>query len=356
MHHLTELYSAYTYQKGHISSYPWVMRDEKDLKKVHIIGLGDVGLNAALGLRIAGAGRVSQIGIYDIDRKLCDRLEIEINQILSPLGRTPYPDVVILDEENLFDCDIFLFCATKNVPPLGAEAHADVRIAQFEENRKIIAGYAKQAADAGYKGLFGVVSDPLDLLCGVVLDYLHPDQIQGFGLGVMFARAAYYAKKLAPAGPSDNASGSDCTVSQACRNVYPSGFPFDSFTEHGRVYGPHGKGLVAVNSILPEEYDDDATAQLTDLTTNANIRVRQIGYKPYIAPGVSSVALTIPEVIAGNWNDSARYLNGVFFGARNRLTQAGCEWEAPLLPDELYGRLQRSYLDLDRRTHEMASL
>ena len=328
MQKITDLCSAYPYPKDHISSYPWVMRDETDLKRVHIIGLGDVGLNAALGLRIAGAGRVSKIGIYDIDQRLCDRLEIEINQILSPLGKTVYPDVVILEEAELFDCDIFLFCATKSVPPLGAEAHSDVRIAQFEANRKIIAGYAKQAADKEYKGLFGVVSDPLDLLCGVVLDYLHPDQIQGFGLGVMFARAAYYAKRLA--------------------HTHYAVFP-----ENGRVYGPHGNGLVAVNSILPEEYNDEATAQLTRLTTNANISVREIGYKPYIAPGVSSVALTIPEVIAGSWNDSARFLNGVFFGARNRLTPAGTQWEDPLLPDELFCRLRDSYLDLDRRTHEM---
>ena len=329
MHKITDLCSAYPYPKDHISSYPWVMQDEKDLKRVHIIGLGDVGLNAALGLRIAGEGRVSKIGIYDIDRKLCDRLEIEINQILSPLGREVYPDVVILEEEELFDCDIFLFCATKSVPPLGAEAHGDVRIAQFEANRMIIAGYAKQAADREYKGLFGVVSDPLDLLCGVVLEYLHPDQIQGFGLGVMFARAAYYANRQTEPG-------------------------FACFGKNGRVYGPHGQGLVAVNSILPEEYCDEATAQLTHLTTNANIRVREIGYKPYIAPGVSSVALTIPEVIAGNWNDSARYLNGVFYGARNRLTAAGTQWEDPLLPDELFCRLQSSYADLDQKIHSFS--
>lgn len=356
MHHLTDLCSTYSYRKDHISSQSWIMQDENDLKRVHIIGLGDVGLNAALGLRIAGAGRVSQIGIYDIDRRLCDRLEIEINQILSPLGQTAYPDVAVLHEDELFDCDIFLFCATKSVPPLGAEAHGDVRIAQFEENRKIIAGYAKQAADAGFKGLFGVVSDPLDLLCGVVLQYLHPDQIQGFGLGVMFARAAYYAKRLAAAGPENTGSRSGSTFPYACRNqsIYPSDPRFAAYPENGRVYGPHGSGLVAVNSIVPGEYDDDATGELTRLTTNANISVRAIGYKPYIAPGVSSVALTIPEVIAGNWNDSARYLNGVFFGARNRLTISGCEWEDPLLPDALFDRLQKSYADLDRRTHEMS--
>ena len=347
MHKITDLCSAYTCQKDHISSYPWVMQDEKDLKRVHIIGLGDVGLNAALGLRIAGEGRVSKIGIYDIDRKLCDRLEIEINQILSPLGKTVYPDVVILEEAELFDCDIFLFCATKSVPPLGAEAHSDVRIAQFEANRKIIAGYAKQAADKEYKGLFGVVSDPLDLLCGVVLDYLHPDQIQGFGLGVMFARAAYYAKRLTGSRQAEK-TDSIRVDSSICEDAC-----FSCFEKNGRVYGPHGNGLVAVNSILPEEYNDEATAQLTRLTTNANISVREIGYKPYIAPGVSSVALTIPEVIAGSWNDSARFLNGVFFGARNRLTPAGTQWEDPLLPDELFCRLRDSYLDLDRRTHEM---
>ena len=111
---------------------------------------------------------------------------------------------------------------------------------------------------------------------------------------------------------------------------------------------------MAVNSIVPEEYEDEATAQLTRLTTNANISVREIGYKPYIAPGVSSVALTIPEVIAGNWNDSASYLNGVFYGARNRLTQAGTQWEDPLLPDELFCRLQSSYADLDQRIHSFS--
>ena len=330
MHRITDLSSNYPYPKDHLSSWPWVMRDETDRKIVHIIGLGDVGLNAALGLRIAGAGRVSRIGIYDIDENLCRRLEIEINQILSPLGQTPYPDVVILKKEELFECDVFLFCATRSVPPVGDEALGDVRMAQFADNREIIAGYARQAAEADFKGLFGVVSDPLDLLCGEVVRYLHPDQIQGFGLGVMFARARYYADKRASGDPR-----------------------FACFPEGGRVFGPHGSGLVAVNSILPEQYDDEATAELSALTVSANLSVRSLGYKPFIAPGVSSVALTIPEVLAGNWNDSARYLNGVFFGARNRLTASGTEWENPPIPDGLYSRLYESYHDLDRRTHEL---
>ncbi len=46
---------------------------------------------------------------------------------------------------------------------------------------------------------------------------LLPEQVQGFGLGVMDARAAYWARQ--------------------------EGIPFS----HGRVYGPHGRGLVVAN-------------------------------------------------------------------------------------------------------------
>ena len=48
MHKITDLRSAYPYRGDHLTGYPWIMQDEKDLKRVHIIGLGDVGLNAAL--------------------------------------------------------------------------------------------------------------------------------------------------------------------------------------------------------------------------------------------------------------------------------------------------------------------
>ena len=48
------------------------------------------------------------------------------------------------------------------------------------------------------------------------------------------------------------------------------------------------------------------------------------------------------------------YLNGVFYGARNRLTQAGTQWEDPLLPDELFCRLQSSYADLDQKIHSFS--
>lgn len=62
------------------------------------------------------------------------------------------------------------------------------------------------ARDKDFKGVFAVVSDPVDLLCKAVYDIsnkndmgafdydgLLPEQIEGFGLGVMYARAKYFA-------------------------------------------------------------------------------------------------------------------------------------------------------------------
>lgn len=331
MHKITDLCSEYPYEKNRPDSFPWLMEGPEDKKRVHIAGLGDVGQNAALALKITGADTVSAIGIHDTNRNLVSRMEIELGQILSPLGQKAYPEIIIPDQDSLFDCDIFLFCATAGVPPVGEEAKGDVRMAQFAQNVRIIREYARQALAANFKGLFGVVSDPLDLLCGEAARFLNPEQVQGFGLGVMFARAAYYAAKRASRDPR-----------------------FSHFMESGRVYGPHGRGLVAVNSISPQHYDDAATEKLTNLTVGANISVRALGYKPYIAPGVSSVALTIPEVIAGNWNDSARYLNGVFFGARNKMTPSGTKWEKEPIPDELYYRLRESYRALDKALYEVA--
>lgn len=325
MRKITDLKSKYPYVKSHLDSYPWLMKDPEDRKRVHIAGLGDVGQNAAIALRITAGDRISGIGIYDTNQKLISRLEIELNQILSPFSRIPSPEILVPDPESLFDCDVFLVCAASGVPAVGEEAKGDVRMAQFEKNRAIITAYAAQALREDYRGLFGVVSDPLDLLCAEAARFLHPEQIQGFGLGVMFARAAYYAAKRAS-----------------------SDHRFSYFLQSGRVFGPHGGGLVAVNSILAEHYDSAATEKLTNLTVGANISVRALGYKPYIAPGVSSVALTIPEVIAGNWNDSARYLNGVFFGARNRIAPGGTRWEKDPLPDELFYRLRKSYHRLDK--------
>jgi hypothetical protein len=298
-------------------------------KRVNILGLGDVGGTLLTGVELLGGDIISSIGICS-SSSAAKRYEYEMNQTAYPWDYDRLPEVEIIETEELFDCDAFVFCASKSVPAVGADI-TDVRMVQFEANRNIMKDYAVMARDKNFKGLFAVVSDPVDPLCKVaylesnknesgITDNkgLKPDQIQGYGLGVMNSRAAYYAKR-------DER--------------------FRSFLTEGRSFGPHGKDLVIANSI--EHYDDGLSKELTKLTVEANLRTRELGYKPYIAPALSSGAISLLLTLSGEWHYSSTYLGGVFIGARNRMTEAGVELESLPLPEALYRRIEHAYHELE---------
>lgn len=296
-------------------------RQEK--KTVHILAMGDVGSTLLIGLSLLGGDCIRQIGIYDFNEKLCQRWEQEINQIAYPWQYEQLPRVRVLKQEELFQCDVFVFCASKSVPPVGADVQ-DVRMAQLEANSAIIAQYGQMAREARFQGLFAVVSDPVDPLCQCVYrasnqnqtgDWdglgLRPEQVQGYGLGVMNSRAAYFAK-------------------QDSR--------FAQFLTEGRAYGPHGQNLVIANSI--DNYDHELSLELTKKTVEANLQVRALGYKPYIAPALSSAAISLLLTIRGQWHYSSNFLGGIYLGCKNRSTPYGVELEHLALPGQLLERLQ----------------
>lgn len=142
---------------------------------------------------------------------------------------------------------------------------------------------------------------------------LFPQQVRGFGLGVMNARAAYYAKKERR---------------------------FADFLTDGRSFGPHGEDLVIANSI--SHYDDTISRELTDKAAHANLEMRRLGFKPYVAPALSSGTLNLLLCLRGEWHCSSTYLGGIFMGARNRATSAGTELERLALPDALMARLRET--------------
>lgn len=291
--------------------------------KVNILALGDVGTTMLIGLRLLGNDVISEIGICDIRKENTERLEIEMNQIAYPFGMAEMPAVKAIDESELFDCDVMIFCASKGVPPIDGNKDIDVRMVQLEANRQIINHYAELAKAAEYKGMICVVSDPVDNLCAAFLDAsgLEPWQFSGYGLGVMNARALYYA-------------GKDSR--------------FASYAEEGRAFGPHGNDLVIANSVT--NYDNDLSLELTKLATEANIRVRELGFKPYIAPAISSAAISILLTIRGEWHYSSLYIgdaeDGAFLGIKNRLTESGFEYEDIALDDMLYERIKHAYVNL----------
>lgn len=296
-------------------------------KVVSLAGMGDVGGILTSGLRLLGTNTISKINIYDKDNSRIKRWELECNSILPPDNNFDYPEILGLKEEDeIFNCDIFVFCVSVGVPELGKE-ETDVRLAQLKGNSKIISHYAKLAREMGFKGIFAVVSDPVDLLCKVAfnesnknekgeMDYLglSPEQIKGYGLGVMYARAAYYSKDL-------NES--------------------NEFLKEGRAFGPHGQGLIIANSI--ENYDDSASIYLTDKARTSNLEVRAAGFKPYIAPALSSGCLSLIATLQGSWHYSSNFIGGTFLGCRNREVNSGVEIETNHIPDELFEKIDSTY-------------
>ena len=291
--------------------------------RVNLLALGDVGSTLLMGLRLMGGDVISSIGICDLREGVAQRWEFELNQIQLPGPYDALPPVEIVSPEQLFDGDVFLFCASRFVPDTAVKP-GDVRMAQYRLNRELAALYAQKARRARYRGLFCVVSDPVDPLCRAVLtesnrapsgemDYqgLFSHQVRGFGLGVMNARAAYYARK----DPR-----------------------FASFLTEGRSFGPHGGDLVIANSI--RNYDDALSRRLTEQAVRANLRMRELGFKPYVAPALSSGALSLLLCLRGQWHCSSTYLDGVFMGARNRVLPTGTELERLPLPRQLQDRLQ----------------
>ena len=310
----------------------------KDKFKVNVVGLGDVGATLITGLRLLANNTISTIGIFDKDENKIKRLEFEGNQIQDWDCEKSYANVEALTEADLFNCDMFVFCVSVGVPKIGSEKKEnakDVRLVQFEGNSKIVGYYAKLAREANFKGIFAVVSDPVDLLCRAAYDAsninsqgefdykgLAPEQIHGYGLGVMNARAAYFARKTPE---------------------------FNSYLKEGRAFGPHGEGLIIANSI--ENYNEDISNTLTYKTKTANLEVRSTGYKPYIAPALSSGSYSLLATLRGEWHYSASFIDGVFIGCKNRLTEAGIELEKLDLPETLMSKLQDTYNYLHTTYH-----
>jgi len=300
----------------------WQKHGEKPVR-LNLVGLGDVGGTVLTGLKLLGT-ELAGIGVFDPDGKKCARYEAELNQILPVDDDAVLPEVKIVSQSALFDCGALLFTASRGVPPVGDEKN-DVRMVQYRANRDMLRAYAKQARDSGFCGLFLQISDPVDQLSRAVFlmsnqneagefDWkgLLPEQVRGFGLGVMRARANYCAARD------------------------------DTDAANILAFGPHGNGLVVANA--PDAgYDDALSKRLTEQTVTANLAIRKLGYKPYIAPGLSSAAISILRMLRGQWHDAAVPMGGVYFGCKTRLTKNGPEIFRQTLDGKLYARIQDSY-------------
>ena len=294
--------------------------------RINVVGLGDVGGTLLTGLKLLGVEKIHSLGLYDRDETRIERYKYELGQILSPDMKESSIDIISLKEQDIFDCDMFVFCVSVGVPEVGKESE-DVRLVQFKGNAKIIGQFATLARAKNFKGIFAVVSDPVDLLCKAAfiesnkdsagnMDFkgLAPEQIRGYGLGVMNARACYYSMQQ------------DTTK---------------HYIHEGRAFGPHGDGLIIADSIA--HYNESLSDVLTRSTKTANLDVRSTGFKPYIAPALSSGTLSILATINSQWHYSATFIGGTFMGCKNRHLPSGTALETLDLNETLLSKLNSTY-------------
>jgi hypothetical protein len=271
---------------------------------VAVAGLGRVGGSAATVLAATPIARngVRELLLYDLDAANQERWLLELGAINEWRGGEDLPAVRATTPEQVFyHCDVFLFIATAGVPPLGTEN--EVRLVQFQPNRAILDGFLERARAARFTGLFVVVSDPVDWLAQAAFhdsntdqagrfsgDGLAPERIAGLGLGVMWARALAAARR----------EGWEAAVRQ-----------------RGSVFGPHDAEVVVFDDLAAP--NAARSAVITRAAREANYVIRHLGFLPYVGPGVSSVALTLPNLLAGSEVLASVLADGLYFGCPARL-------------------------------------
>ncbi|MBI4916824.1 MAG: hypothetical protein HY825_13330 [Acidobacteria bacterium] len=279
-----------------------------DGARVGLIGLGRVGGTAATALASLPFTRsgIRELLISDSDEPNERRWQLELESIAEWHGHTRLPRVRRASADELFaTCSAMILAAAAGVPPIGSSE--DVRLAQLAPNRGILQDALRRAREADFAGLFLVVSDPVEILAQAAFHDsnadaagrftgagLAPERIAGLALAVMWARALACARER----------GWEAEVRR-----------------RGAPFGPHSTEVVVFDDVVRP--DAERSACLTRAAREGNFRLRDLGYLPYVGPAVSSIALTLPPLLAGREVLASVALDGVFFGAPARL-----EWGA----------------------------
>ncbi len=152
---------------------------------------------------------IESIGICDLNQKAVARWTAEMGQVSWPWDYDALPEVEPVAPEQLCSAAT----CSSSPPPRACRRWAATSGTcgwpSSSANRPLVEHFARQAREAGFRGLFAVLSrpggpavqggvsglQPGARTAGGTAGACWPEQIQGFGLGVMNARAAYFAKQ-----------------------------------------------------------------------------------------------------------------------------------------------------------------
>ncbi|MGE5236177.1 MAG: hypothetical protein ACM3O7_07505 [Acidobacteriota bacterium] len=297
--------------------------------RVALAGLGRVGGTAAAAVMALprSMSGIDELLIHDVDRGNAERWLLELKSIAQWRVPQPGPRVRLASVVEMFEkCDAFIFAATESVPPVGWSG--DVRRAQFAPNREILAGFLREARKAAFTGMFLVVSDPVELLAQAAFhdsnvdqrgrfsgQGLAPERVAGLALGVMWARALACAREL--------------------------GWE-EEFRRRGGAFGPHGVDIAVFDDLRAP--DRERSERLTRAAREGNYQLRERGFLPYVGPAFSSVALTLPGLLAGRTVPLSPFVGGLYFGAPGRL-----QWGVYPSPSRVAAGVRAALAELHHR-------
>lgn len=169
---------------------------EKDNNKIMIVGTGNVGASIAYCLA-SGRHAVNEIVLTDINMDDAEgeaidlRDTLAVNQNFINIHSGTY-------EEDAGNCDIIII--TAGIPQAKG---GETRMELLQKNASIMKGIVEPIMEAGFNGIFVVVSNPMDVMTYLVWKYsgLPTEQVFGSGTVLDSARLRYYVSEKTGVSP-----------------------------------------------------------------------------------------------------------------------------------------------------------
>jgi len=231
--------------------------------KVAIIGAGSVGATLAFDLCLKGA--VTEIALIDSNREKAEAEILDIKQG-SSLGRS-----IKIEASEYFSCrDAGIVIITAGARQKPGETRLDLT----GRNVAVMKSIANSVLDSGFRGIFLVISNPVDVLTWVT-----------------FAESGFPAQRVLGSGTILDSARLREYVARHCK-VNPQSI-------HGYVLGEHGDtsfpawSLLTIGGIHFDEFCPvcGICTELETFKQNAIQEVRQAAYRIIEAKGSTCYAI-----------------------------------------------------------------
>jgi L-lactate dehydrogenase len=231
--------------------------------KVAIIGAGSVGATLAYNLSLKGA--VTEIALIDANREKAEAEILDISQGAS-LGRSVRLEAT--DYGGCRDSGIAIITAGARQKP------GESRVDLLERNVAIVKSIVHSALDAGFAGIFLIITNPVDVLTWVA-----------------FKESGFPAARVIGSGTTLDSARLREYVARHCR-INPQNI-------HGYVLGEHGDTSFPAWSLLTIggiHFDDFCPVcgncgEMSDFKQNAAEEIRRTAYKIIEAKGSTCYAI-----------------------------------------------------------------